>query len=270
MKSNDEFVNPLAVDRAAWNHYRQAFRLLRDRLRWDLSGESHRSRRKISGFKDKYSGEKAVIVCNGPSLLKTDFSLLDGVHSFGLNKINLLFERSDFRPSFVVAVNRLVLEQNSEFYNKTDIPLFLDYQSRGWVESRDNVSFLFPAPFLSFARDCSMGVYQGYTVTYVALQLAFHMGFREVALVGCDHTFASKGPANKTVVSGAHDASHFDPRYFSGGVQWQLPDLLQSEISYALARDVYAAHGGRVVNATEGGELEVFERMSLQEFLEEK
>ena len=93
------------------------------------------------------------------------------------------------------------------------------------------------------------------------------MGFRNVALVGADHTFATKGAANKTVVSGARDESHFDPNYFAGGVQWHLPDLFQSEVSYTMARDMYAAFGGRVVNATEGGRLEVFDRLGIDEFL---
>jgi hypothetical protein len=129
------------------------------------------------------------------------------------------------------------------------------------------VAFLHSNPFPMFARDCSFSLFQGYTVTNVALQLAFHMGFRQVALVGADHNFATKGPANQTVVSGARDESHFDPNYFAGGVQWQLPDLFQSEVAYTLARDMYAAHGGEVANATEGGLLEVFRRRSLSDFL---
>lgn len=93
------------------------------------------------------------------------------------------------------------------------------------------------------------------------------MGFRHVALVGADHTFATKGAANQTVVSGDKDESHFDPNYFAGGMQWQLPDLFQSEVAYTMARDVYAAFGGAIVNATEGGKLEVFERHSFSAFL---
>jgi hypothetical protein len=69
------------------------------------------------------------------------------------------------------------------------------------------------------------------------------------------------------VVSGSEDKSHFDPRYFSGGVKWQLPDLAQSEISYALANEVFAAHGREVVNATQGGKLDIFRRERLDSFL---
>ncbi len=60
------------------------------------------------------------------------------------------------------------------------------------------------------------------------MQLAFHMGFKEVALVGCDHSFATKGPAYKTVIAGKEDPDHFDPNYFSGGVKWDLPSIAAS------------------------------------------
>lgn len=262
--------DPLLDARATINPYLRAAALVRSRLGWDLDPESWRSRDRLKRLKDTHPGGRAVILCNGPSLNKVDFGMLDGVFCFGLNKINLLFERSPFRPNAVVAVNPFVIEQNAPFFNETEIPLFLSRVGRHQVRSRPNVAFLDTANVPKFARDVSMSCFEGHTVTYVALQVAFHMGFREVALVGADHNFATSGPANKTVIAGEKDESHFDPRYFSGGVQWQLPDLFQSEVAYTMARDAYAAFGGRVFNATDGGNLEVFERSTLGEFLGRK
>lgn len=262
--------NPLLAQRPALNPYRIGAGFIWRRLKWDLNPQSWRSRAVLNSWKDRHpGGGKAVILCNGPSLLKVDFDALQraGVFCFGLNKINLLFDKTSFRPSCVVAVNSLVLDQNQAFYNQTDLPLFLDSHAAPFVKGRSNVAFLHSNVFPIFARDASISLFQGYTVTFVAMQLAFHMGFREVALVGADHTFATKGAANKTVVSGARDESHFDPNYFAGGVQWQLPDLFQSEVAYTMARDMYAAHGGQVVNASVGGELEIFSRMALLNFL---
>lgn len=238
------------------------------RLAWDLNHLSWSSRSRICAWKNRHAGRKAVILCNGPSLLKADLSLLQGVFTFGLNKINLLFDKSVFRPSCIAAVNKFVLEQNRDFYNGTDIPLFLDSPAARFIQDRPSIAFLHSAKQRKFARDCSMSIYQGYTVTFVALQLAYHMGFKDVALIGCDHTFTTKGPANKAVVADARDNDHFDPNYFAGGVQWQLPDLLQSEVSYTMAREAFETSGRRIVNATDGGKLEIFERMSLAEFLQ--
>ena len=267
MNTPNQFIHPLAMGRPACNPYRNAAHMILNRLKWDMNPVSWSSRARLREWRNRHVGQKAVIVCNGPSLLKADLSLLRDVFTFGLNKINLLFDKSDFRPSCVVSVNKLVLEQNAAFFNQTDLPIFLDRAATSLISARKNVAFLDPASNLSFARDCSLTVYQGYTVTNVALQLAFHMGFQDVALIGCDHTFATKGRANTTVVSGDKDLSHFDPNYFAGGAKWQLPDILQSEVSYGLARDVFEAHGRCLVNATEGGELEIFERMSLRNFV---
>lgn len=265
-----EALHP-AAGQATLLPYRIAMGLVWRRLRWDLTAESWRSRAKLAACKDRHPGGKAVILCNGPSLLKVDFDALQrsGVFCFGLNKINLLFDKTGFRPGAIVAVNPFVIEQNAGFYNETALPLFVDQVAVGQVAPRDNVAFLHSTSTMAFARDCRWSIFQGYTVTYVALQLAFHMGFRQVALVGADHSFAVKGPANSVAVAGERDLSHFDPNYFAGGVKWHLPDLLQSEVVYTMARDVYAACGGKVVNATEGGALEVFERLPLARFLTE-
>lgn len=247
----------------------KAASLIKRRIVWDLTAESWRSRARLKAMKNQYKGKKAVILCNGPSLLKVDFEQLQssGVYTFGLNKINLLFEKSPFRPSCVVAINHLVIEQNQEFYNQTDIPLFLESYGTKFVKSRPNVTFIKETYLPSFARDCSVSIYGGFTVTYAAMQLAYHLGFEQVALVGCDHSFATKGHANQEVVSGETDPNHFDPRYFAGGVKWHLPDLFQSEVSYQMAKDVYDASGRKIYNCTEGGKLEVYERMKLGDFL---
>lgn len=259
--------NPLLRVPAVINPYRTSAILLKNRLLWDLRWESWCSRRKIKKWHNKHLGEKAVIVCNGPSLLETNFDLLEGVFTFGLNKIDLLFDKSSFRPSCIVAVNQFVIEQNSDFYNATAIPLFLDSIAMQCVSPKSNIAYLHSSAGLGFAQDCSMSVLQGHTVTFVAMQIAFHMGFKEVALIGCDHSFADRGPANAVAVSGETDANHFDPNYFAGGTKWNLPDLFESEVAYTRAKNMYHAHGRKIINATQGGKLDLFERSSLLEFV---
>ena len=259
-------MNPLSR-RAALNPYLIAARQVWQRMKWDIHPEAWRSRSKLVALRDSHAGEKAVILCNGPSLNRVDLDLLGNAYCFGLNKINLMFARTAFRPSCIVAVNPLVLEQSAPFYNKTDIPLFLSRVAVPIIRPAANRVFLdLPSMEDRFARDCSMSVFIGATVTSVALQLAFHMGFTKVALVGCDHHFETHGPANTVVETGGHDPNHFDPAYFAN-LPWQLPDLLKSELSYRMAADVYAAAGRMLINATDGGKLEILPRMALADFL---
>lgn len=259
--------DPLLKRPSSVNPYRVCKGEILRRLCWDLRPESWASRSKLKALRDSRRGEKAVILCNGPSLNRVDFDLLRGTYCFGLNKIHLMFSRTDFRPSCIVSVNPLVIEQTANFFNATDIPLFLDSRALCVVKPNERRVYLpFTTLSRTFARDCGMSIYQGNTVTYVALQLAFHMGFHSVAIVGCDHYFRRSGAANKSVDADASDPDHFDPSYFAN-VRWQLPDLFESEIAYRMADNVFRASGRWLVNATDGGKLEILPRMPLREFL---
>jgi hypothetical protein len=90
------------------------------------------------------------------------------------------------------------------------------------------------------------------------------MGFSEVYLVGVDHNFETKGPANTTVVSSGDDPNHFSPEYFGKGFKWQLPDLQTSEKAYHLANQVFERNGRRVLDATLGGKLQVFPKIEYE------
>lgn len=249
------------------NPYGYAYKMILDRLKWDLSGQAGNSKDKLKSLKNAYAGKKALILCNGPSLNKVDFSLItNDIYTFGLNKVNLLFDRVKFRPSSIVSVNDHVIEQNMDFFNSTDIPLFIDSRSHKLIRKRENVVFMHSTPVKTFVKDCSYSINQGGTVTFVALQLAFHMGFQQVGMVGCDHYFSDKGASNSLVTSGAVDSNHFDPSYFSGGQKWQLPDLAQSEYSYELAKENFEIDGREIFNCSEGGYLEIFTRKSLNDF----
>ena len=252
------------------NPYFLGLNLFYHRLLWDIHPCSWSSRIRIRKWKNLFYGKKAIILCNGPSLKKVDFDLLtvSGIFTFGLNKINILFSHTNFRPSCIVAVNPYIIEQSQDFFNITELPLFLDSRSHKLIEFRSNVHFLHSNGIKSnFARDCSISVNQGYTVTYVAMQLSFHMGFKTVALVGCDHYFKRTGRANETATVSRNDPDHFDSNYFSIGQTWQFPDIAGTELHYQIAGDTFAKYGRSLVNCTEGGKLEVFERQSLSEFI---
>jgi len=104
------------------------------------------------------------------------------------------------------------------------------------------------------------------TVTYAALQLAYYLGADPVVLVGVDHNFTGvSGPANTYVRADRHDANHFDPNYFGPGMLWGLPDLEASEVVYLAARRAFEADGRRVLDATVGGKLQIFDKVGIAE-----
>jgi hypothetical protein len=118
-----------------------------------------------------------------------------------------------------------------------------------------------------FSKDPAAGIFEGWTVSYVAMQLMFFMGFKTVLLVGLDHRYVFEGQPNQKVRAVGSDPNHFDPNYFGPGVQWNNPDLRRSEASYRLARDVFEDDGRMIVNLTPGTALGVFKRESWRKWL---
>ena len=218
---------------------------------------------RLNSFRDRHIGERCFIIGNGPSLKQTDLSLLSNETTFGMNRIYLLFEELGFSTTYFFAINTLVIEQCAPEIRILPMPKFLTWRSRPWM-SEDPGAIFIDTDYRgkeSFSVDLTGRVFEGGTVTYVALQTAYWMGFQEVILVGVDHSYSTEGPANATVVSQSEDPNHFHPEYFGRGFRWQLPDLEASERSYLMARTAFEADGRKIVDATVGGQLEVFQKV---------
>ena len=221
---------------------------------------------RLKAFKNIHKGKRAFIIGNGPSLRQTDLSKLRNEFTFGMNRIYLLFPELGFHTTYFVSINDLVIEQFKDEILAQPMPKFLAWRSHRHFSPQLQITQLPTFIYTSytgprFSHDVRGRVWEGATVTNVALQLAFHMGFEKAILIGVDHNFTSKGDANKTVVSQGDDPNHFAPNYFGKGAKWQLPDLDTSEIGYRLARDAYRKAGREVIDATVGGKLTTFPKV---------
>jgi len=226
-------------------------------------------RPKLTSFKDRYEGEDCFIIGNGPSLNDMDLEPLQGYHTFGLNKIYLMAKRGiDLNLSYLVSVNPFVIEQSAEVFESLGgCDLFLSYSAAvDHVSALNHIHYLYTGGPYTFQRDLRRRVSEGYTVTYVAMQIAFFMGFERVFLIGVDHSFEAEGDPNETQHMDSDDVNHFDPDYFRGD-DWQLPDLEASELSYHLARFFYRRAGRQILDATVDGELDVYPKISYEDAL---
>ena len=224
------------------------------------------SMHRLDALKDIHKGQRAFIIGNGPSLRQTDLSKLRNEFTFGLNRIYLLFPELGFETTYLVSINDLVIEQFADEILAQPMPKFLAWRSHRHfpkdLQPSSLPTFLYTTyTGPRFAKNVTGRVWEGATVTNVALQLAFHMGFQQVILIGVDHNFTSKGEANKTVVSEGDDPNHFMPNYFGKGARWQLPDLDTSEIGYTFAREAYRKAGREILDATVGGKLIIFPKI---------
>jgi hypothetical protein len=225
----------------------------------------------LSDLRDVHRGETCVIIGNGPSLRSTDISLLRDQYTFGLNRVYLAFDDWGFSTTYHVSVNKYVAEQSGAEMAALRAPLFTTIDNLdSFRDFERDTTYLWNKRHPGFYGDVRRGVWEGATVTYVAMQLAFHMGFRRAVLVGVDHRFASTGPAHRLVTSESDDPNHFLPNYFGPGYNWQLPDLETSEIAYAMAKRAYENDGREVIDATVDGALQVFPKMELSSALDRR
>jgi len=234
---------------------------------------------KLGNLKNKFHDKRCFIIGNGPSLNNTDLSFLKHEFSFGVNNIFYMTERNGFRPTFYVCEAQHVIDANKEKIDTYDCeyrffptyfkPLLKEALSDYYFYS--DMSFYMPwHPLYAvalFSDDCSKVLYQGQTVTYICLQLAYYLGFKEVYLIGVDFNYTipkSSIIKGNVVVSTEHDANHFDNNYFGKGKKWILPQMEKQLISFAKANAVYENNGRKIYNATIGGKLELFERVNYQ------
>jgi hypothetical protein len=219
--------------------------------------------KRLRTYKDIHRGQRCFIIGNGPSLNQLDLTLLKNEYTFGMNRIYLGFQDMGFETSYYVCMNDLVVEQCASDIQKMDIPRFLSWRARKWVNLDNDLQFIYTTyTGPGFSPDITGRVWESATVTYVALQLAYYMGFETVNLIGVDHNYETKGNPNTTVISQGNDPNHFTPGYFGKGFRWQLPDLDTNEIGYEMARIAFENDHRQVLDATLGGKLTVFSKVN--------
>ncbi len=261
MKETLKQTMPSGLIRATRETY-DAFRRLPEAISATFHPWRRDSVRRLAALRNRHAGQRCFLIGNGPSLKQTDMSLLKNEITIGLNRIFLAFPEFGFQTTYLVSINDLVIEQSLAELQALQMPRFFAWRARRWLHPAPDLYFLhtsYTGP--TFQRDARKRIWEGATVTNVALQLAFYMGFQQVILIGVDHNFQTKGKPNTTVVSQGDDPNHFSPGYFGSGFRWQLPDLETSERGYAMARRAYEAAGRQVLDATVGGKLTIFPKV---------
>jgi len=198
-------------------------------------------------------GQTALIVCNGPSLKDVPREFLQKYQTFGFNNIFLL---PGFVSTYYVCCNPLVIVQSKEMIKSYECPMKFIREGYGFTNDYEIAMWDNPD---KFSIDASINVVEGHSVTHIALQIAYFLGFRTILIVGCDHRFIYDGLPDKFNVMRGDDPNHFSPDYFKGQV-WNNPNLEKSAESFKAAKFFYEKDGRRIVNLTPGTALDVFEK----------
>ena len=226
----------------------------------------------LSKFKNKHLNERCFIIGNGPSLNEIDLTFLKNEVTFGVNAIYTNYEKMGFYPTYYTVEDVFVAEDRAAEINnyKESWKFFGNYlkycinndEKCNWL----NVQFKYDerTKLPNFSTNALRKVWTGGTVSYLNIQLAYYMGFSEVYLVGFDHSYSIPQDAKVEgcdILSTGDDVNHFNKDYFGKGKRWHDPMVDRMEKSYMKAKVVFEKENRKIINATEGGQLEVFERV---------
>ena len=106
----------------------------------------------------------------------------------------------------------------------------------------------------------------GGSSVFIALQMAYYMGIREVFLYGIDYSFKmtlTRDPRYPFPVA-YDEGNHFIKSYRSAK-PWCPPTWRDISAGFLNARATFEADGRKIVNVTRGGLLETFERQSFDD-----
>jgi hypothetical protein len=231
------------------------------------------SMRRLEALKDRHRGERCFIACTGPSLCREDLELLKDEVTFGMNTIPLIYPETDWRPTYYVAVDNYILgdflrfheigdgrySRRESFFSTLMHPLCRsedqhfclihcgNHRKKNMAENR-----------VLLSEDPAVCIYDCFTVTVMAIQLAIHMGLRGIYLLGADCNYSS---GRMHFIE-----TEFDRRTRGDEAFYSEAERL-NRVGYRAAGEFAERMGCRIFNATRGGMLEEFPRITLEDAL---
>lgn len=223
---------------------------------------AHNQAEIFAKLKNSKNGKRCFIIGNGPSLKSEDLDLLKGEDCFAANGIYNIFPQTVWRPTYYLIMDRYFGASPETIRDLECGVMFLgDYYCRfNTVLRKDAICLHQHCPVgLNFtvSEDISKGVTAAYTVSFVAMQIAAYMGYKEIYLLGFDHNYGIEIDDKGNLKTNEKTVSHFfkddQPKCIIGNIEGMTK-------AYKVFRDYANQNHIKVRNATRGGKLEVFDR----------
>lgn len=226
-------------------------------------GFPYQNRKRLKSLNNSHKGERCFILANGPSLKKVNFDLLKNEFTFGMNRIYMMKDVNGFVPSCIACMDEdTLLYPFREDFDSLKIMSFFPFRDRKWFSKKENQYFFGSGRFSpKFQTDATENMGNGKTIAYLCIQMAFCMGFDKVYIIGKDHTYNVSARPGAKIDANNDNGNHFISGYYKAGTKWDAPDHETEEYAYVLARKEFEKYGRGIFNATEGGKLEIFERV---------
>lgn len=225
----------------------------------------HPDYEELKTLENIHTDKIGVLVGNGPSVKLEELEKMNSnerIISFGANRFYLCYDQTSFRPDYVLSSDQQMIDDfGSEIItNNPNKKIFFAslYKPQNIKEKFTWLKIKHGRPF-KFSKNIKQESMNGGGTLISALQLGYHMGIRKFYLYGVDHNFSYQANDDKQN-DAKGDGNHFIKNYRSGKT-WQAPRMELVEESFAKCDKTLREENGFLINATNGGHLEVLERV---------
>lgn len=154
-----------------------------------------------TALRNRERGRRIFILANGPSVVQEELSLLKGEVVIGMNASTMLEERFGFVSKYYVLSDARFINApekrpwaTEKLSSVTHRVVRADLRPLDDPALENRTTYINPLSRDGFSRDLSTGFHYGCTTTMLAIQLAWHLGSREVYLLGCDLRYPENNP----------------------------------------------------------------------------
>lgn len=184
----------------------------------------------FENYKDKHKNERVFLIGNGPSLAETDLNLLKNENTIAMNRISMIYDKNkDWKPTYYLfsstnikdkawgaewlsSVHSAISELSTTSFIASIFKEYIDphgnFNNVNWFDSlsetRPNTKGEITEN--SFSTNIVDRIDKTGTTMNLALQLAYHMGFSEIVLIGADLGWTKD-------LGTEVDPNHFDKNY---------------------------------------------------------
>lgn len=250
-----------------------------------LSGSSKRILIRNKIFENKHKGQRAFVIVNGPSLKEQNIEKLKDELTFVVSGFFKHPVIDKWQPSYYSILDKTFFEPTKKsaiFFKDLNekikdstffIPLYRGYKANKErkILQTENVYYIAMAGLPDLNNDLTTVVQAFESVSVFSLSQAIYMGCSPIYLIGFDHDYLAHRGIDRHFYEGGtlegHISSHtpmsemntYDSEMMSNYKHWQ---------NYRSLKNIASQKGIKIINATDGGFLDLFERVQYNSIFE--
>lgn len=235
--------------------------------------------RYMAKIRNTHLGESCFIIGNGPSLTTEDLTTLHekGIDTFAVNRIYQIFPKTAWRPTYYVSTDHVMIRDKLPEVEKIPAKAkFIPLQNKYYHDIKvKGAKYFFRNDHRErdqaegFSLDCTEQVNMRGTVTIACMQLAMHLGYKHIYLLGVDHNFDKIITESGEVIIDPSVKNYFIEGYDDDVSSEVTHNLGNTTRAYMDVRRFIDKTDVRICNASRKTKLEAFERIAFEEALKE-